>query len=43
MGEHEISMKSKFDFCTSLPINEILYIQYINTYIQQIDYLFPRK
>ena len=43
MGEHEISIKSMFDFCTSLPINEILYIQYINTYIQQINYLFPGK
>ena len=28
MGGHEISI---FDFRTSLPINEILYIQYINT------------
>ena len=43
MGEHEISIKSMFDFCTSLPINEILYIQYINIYIQQINYLFPGK
>jgi hypothetical protein len=31
MGGHEISIKSIFDFRTSLPINEILYIQYINT------------
>jgi hypothetical protein len=30
MGGHEISIKSIFDFRTSLPINEILYIQYIN-------------
>jgi hypothetical protein len=30
MGEHEISIKRIFDFRTSLPINEILYIQYIN-------------
>ena len=29
MGGHEISIKSLFDFRTSLPINEILYIQYI--------------
>jgi hypothetical protein len=29
MGGHEISIKSIFDFRTSLPINEILYIQYI--------------
>ena len=43
MGGHEISIKSIFDFRTSLPINEILYIQYINTYIQQIHYLFPGK
>jgi hypothetical protein len=43
MGGHEISIKSMFDFCTSLPINEILYIQYINIYIQQINYLFPGK
>ena len=41
MGGHEISIKSIFDFRTSLPINEILYIQCINTYIQQINYLFP--
>ena len=42
MGGHNISIKSIFDFRTSLPINEILYIQYINTYIhvQQINYLF---
>ena len=43
MGGHEISIKSIFDFGTSLPINEILYIQYINTYIYQIHYLFPWK
>jgi len=45
MGAHEISIKSIFDFRKSLPINEILYtgIQYINTYIQQIHYLFPGK
>jgi hypothetical protein len=43
MGGHEISIKSIFDFRASLPINEILYIQYINTYIQQLNYLFPRK
>ena len=43
MGGHEISIKSIFDFRTSLPINEILYIQYTNTYIQQINYLFPVK
>ena len=43
MGGHEISIKSIFDFRTSLPINEILYIQYINFYIQQINYLFPGK
>jgi hypothetical protein len=30
MGEHEISIKPLFDFRTPLPINEILYIQYIN-------------
>ena len=30
MGGHEISIKSIFDFRASLPINEILYIQYIN-------------
>jgi len=30
MGGHEISIKRIFDFRTSLPINEILYIQYIN-------------
>ena len=30
MGGHKISIKSIFDFRTSLPINEILYIQYIN-------------
>jgi hypothetical protein len=30
MGGHEISIKSIFDFRTSLPINEILYIQYID-------------
>jgi hypothetical protein len=30
MGGHEISIKRIFDFNTSLPINEILYIQYIN-------------
>ena len=30
MGGHEISIKSIFDFRTSLPINEILYIKYIN-------------
>ena len=30
MGVHEISIKSIFDFRTSLPINEILYIQCIN-------------
>jgi hypothetical protein len=29
-GVHEISIKSIFDFRTSLPINEIVYIQYIN-------------
>jgi hypothetical protein len=29
MGGHEISIKSIFDFRTSLPINEILYIQCI--------------
>ena len=29
MGAHQISIKSIFDFRTSLPINEILYIQYI--------------
>jgi hypothetical protein len=43
MGGHEISIKSMFDFSTSLPINEILFIQYINIYIQQINYLFPGK
>ena len=43
MGGHEISIKSIFGFRTSLPINEILYIQYINTYIQQINYLLPGK
>ena len=43
MGGHEISIKSIFDFRTSLPINEILYIQYINIYLQQINYLFPGK
>jgi hypothetical protein len=30
MGGHDISIKRIFDFRTSLPINEILYIQYIN-------------
>jgi hypothetical protein len=30
MGGHEISIKRIFDFRTSLPINKILYIQYIN-------------
>jgi hypothetical protein len=30
IGGHEISIKRIFDFRTSLPINEILYIQYIN-------------
>jgi hypothetical protein len=30
MGGHEIWIKRIFDFRTSLPINEILYIQYIN-------------
>jgi hypothetical protein len=43
MGGHEISIKWIFEFRTSLPINEILYIQYTNTYIQQINYLFPVK
>ena len=43
MVGHEISIKSIFDFRTSLPKNEILYMQYINTYIQQINYLFPGK
>ena len=37
LGGHDISIKSIFDFRTSLPINEILYIQYINTYIQLIQ------
>jgi hypothetical protein len=36
MGGHEISIKSIFDFRTSLPINEILYIQYI---IRQYRYM----
>jgi hypothetical protein len=40
MGGHEISIKLIFDFRTSLPINEISNIQYINAYIQQINYLF---
>jgi hypothetical protein len=43
MGGHAISINSLFDFRTCLLINEILYIQYINTYIQQINYLFPGK
>ena len=43
MGGHEISIKPIFDFRTSLPINEISNIQYINAYIQQINYLFPVK
>jgi hypothetical protein len=43
MGGHEISIKSIFDCRTSLLINEILYIQCINIYIQQIKYLFPGK
>ena len=30
MGGHESPIKRIFDFRTSLPINEILYIQYIN-------------
>ena len=30
LGGHEISIKLIFDFRTSLPINEILYIRYIN-------------
>jgi hypothetical protein len=30
MGGHELSKKWIFDFRTSLPINEISYIQYIN-------------
>jgi hypothetical protein len=30
IGGHEISIKLIFDFRTSLPINEILYIRYIN-------------
>jgi hypothetical protein len=41
MGGHAISIKSIFDFRTSLPINEILYIQYINTYnVYTTDNLF---
>ena len=30
MGGHAISIKRIFDFRTSLPINKILYIQYLN-------------
>ena len=30
IGGHAISIKLIFDFRTSLPINEILYIQYLN-------------